>query len=372
MENIIKNVISVLCNILMKLAGIMGARGKNSLMCSMCEAYSNTSDEYVSFKKRSKYSKDMIINHEINKEIEDVCILLQGPIKKENDFTIETIKFYRELYPKCFVIVSTWNDEEKKSIDKLKEVGAMVIQSEKPQKTGLGNMNFQLISTKAGINYAEKNNIKYILKTRTDQRLGKNNFLEYLLGLIECFKIKDDYLKLGVKERIIVHQGSTGGNMFVPYFISDFLYFGTTKDIKKLFSLDLDEKSMSYKERGEWIDSLCGKTSVEEYYNKTAPEIKIIKSYIEKYSGKKVENSVKAYWDFVKNYLVCVSWDDIGLFWFKYNYQNESDIFHLYEERDNNKRYLQYNWTFQNWFNLYNEKIEYSSNIEKIKNEVSY
>ena len=161
--------------------------------------------------------------------------------------------------------------------------------------------------------------------------------------------------------------------MFIPYFISDFLYFGTTEDIKKLFSIELDEEiSMSYKERAEWIKGLSENVSVMEYYEKTAPEIKIIKTYIEKYSKRKVKNSVKDYWEFVKNYLICVSWDDIGLFWYKYNYQNESDIFHLFEERDSYDRYLQYNWTFQNWLNLYMDRISYKNEFEEIKEKNSY
>lgn len=372
-KEIIKNMINLFSTFSIKLAGVMGNRGKNSLMCSMCKSYEDSSKEFISFRKRAQFSDDMVINYNLNGDISDVCIVLQGPIKMENDFTLETVKFYKKLYPQCSIVVSTWDTENADILREIEREGATIIKNEKPKKTGLGNMNFQLVSTKAGIKFAESIGAKYVLKTRTDQRMGKYNFLEYMEGLETLFEINDDYLNLGQQQRIIVHQGSTGGNMFIPYFISDFIYFGTIKDIKKLFSIELDEKtSMTYEEREKWIESLNGTVSVMEYYEKTAPEMKIIKTYIEQYSKRKAENSVKEYWKFVKNYLICVSWDDIGLFWYKYNYQNESDIFHLFEERDTTDRYLQYNWTFQNWFNLYIGKINYKDEFEKIKEKSSY
>lgn len=372
-KDIIKNLIDLFSSCFVKAAGIMGNRGKNSLMCSICKSYENNSKEFVSFRKRAKFCDDMKINCNLSGDITDVCVILQGPLKLENNFTLETVKFYTKLYPKCSIVVSTWDTEDATVLREIEKYGATVIKNKKPQKTGLGNMNFQLVSTKAGIKFAENIGAKYVLKTRTDQRVGKYNFLEYMEGLETLFEINNDYLNLGQNQRIIVHQGSTGGNMFIPYFISDFLYFGTTEDIKKLFSIELDEKiSMSYKERAEWINGLSENVSVMEYYEKTAPEIKIIKTYIEKYSKKKVKNSVKDYWEFVKNYLICVSWDDIGLFWYKYNYQNESDIFHLFEERDTYDRYLQYNWTFQNWLNLYMDRISYKNEFEEIKEKTSY
>lgn len=372
-KDIIKNVINIYSSFSVKAAGIMGNRGKNSLMCSMSRSYEDTSKEFVSFRKRAKFCDDMKINCNLSGDISDVCVLLQGPIKLENSFTLETVKYYIKMYPKCSIVVSTWETEDAAALNELEQNGAIVLKNKKPQKTGLGNINFQLISTKAGIQFAEKIGAKYVLKTRTDQRIGKNNFLEYMESLETLFEVNNDYLNLGQKQRIIVHQGSTGGNMFIPYFISDFLYFGRTEDIKRLFSIELDEKiSMSYQERSAWIEKLSGNVSVMDYYEKTAPEIKIIKTYIEKFSNKEVNNNVRDYWEFVKNYLICISWDDIGLFWYKYNYQNESDIFHLFEERDNDDRYLQYNWTFQNWLNLYMNKVCYKKEFEDIKEKTSY
>lgn len=43
---------------------------------------------------------------------------------------------------------------------------------------------------------------------------------------------------------------------------------------------------------------------IRDYYNTTAPEIKIVKNYIKKYITENLEDTVKGYWDFVGNYLL--------------------------------------------------------------------
>lgn len=371
-KKIAKNIIDSVAKISMNISGIIGTRGKNSYTCSICKAYEETSDFFVSFRKRPKNIHNYVVDYDLMKSIKDVAIVIQGPLKKENDFTLQTVMYYKKMYPFCEVIVSTWSDEDERVIKQIQEKGAVVLLNDKPQKTGLGNVNFQLVSTKRGVQYAtEKTDKKYILKTRSDQRIVKPHFLEYFIGLLKQFPITQENCQQ--KKRILVHQGSTGGNMFIPYFVSDFLYFGDKEDISALFALELDdETSMSYQERNNWIQNLTGKVTVDEYYQLTAPEIYIIEEYIKLCTGHKPERTVKKYWEFMKDYMISVSWDDIALFWYKYNSQNESELFRLYEERDNEKRYLQYTWTFQNWLNLYSGMIEYKNEFEKIKEEISY
>lgn len=371
-KKVIKNVIDNIAKISIKVSGVIGNRGKNSYTCSICKAYEETSNFFVSFRKKPKDIKKYVVNYNITKNIKSVAIVIQGPLKKEDDFTLQTVMYYKKMYPLCDVIVSTWEDEDKRLVQRIREAGAIVILNAKPLKTGLGNVNFQLVSTKQGIDYAlKKTDKKYILKTRSDQRIVKPHFLEYFIGLLEQFPISQNEYQQN--KRILVHQGSTGGNMFIPYFISDFLYFGDKDDMAALFALKLDDKiSMSYKERSNWIQGLTGKVSVDKYYQLTAPEIYIIEEYIKFRTGKKPDRTVEKYWEFMRNYMISISWDDISLFWYKYNSQNESELFRLYEERDNERRYLQYTWTFQNWFNLYSGMIEYKKEFEKIKEELSY
>ena len=155
--------------------------------------------------------------------------------------------------------------------------------------------------------------------------------------------------------------------MFIPYFIADFLYFGMVQDIRNLFDIELDASPNRTKdERRIWLrDLLSSNPKIGDYYNSTAPEIKIVKNYIKKYITENLEDTVKGYWDFVSNYLITVSWDDIGLFWPKYDRYNESNLFRTYSKNDNTDLYLQYNWTFQNWLLLNQGIFKYNPEFEK-------
>lgn len=330
-------------------------------------SYEKKTGDYCSYRKRSGSSEDLIVHSGMLSNMSDVAIVMQGPLILENHFTLNTVKLYKRYYPECMVIVSTWKDSNRNEIDSLKTAGAEIVLNTAPNVFGLGNMNFQIVSTRGGIQCAADAGARYILKTRSDQRIYKPHMLEYFKALIEQFPIKKKAESAKQKERIIAVQTTVGGGMFIPYFIADFLYFGTVQDIRNLFDIELDTSPNRTKdERRIWLrDLLSSNPRIRDYYNATAPEIKIVKNYIKKYITENLEDTVKGYWDFVGNYLITVSWDDIGLFWPKYDRYNESNLFRTYSENDNTDLYLQYNWTFQNWLLVNQGIFKYKPEFEK-------
>lgn len=337
------------------------------LIRDCCMSYEKQTGDYCSYRKRSGSSEDLIVHSGILSNMSDVAIVMQGPLILENHFTLNTVKLYKRYYPECMVIVSTWKDSNRNEIDSLKTAGAEIVLNTAPNVFGLGNMNFQIVSTRGGIQCAADAGARYILKTRSDQRIYKPHMLEYFKALIEQFPIKKKTESAKQKERIIAVQTTVGGGMFIPYFIADFLYFGTVQDIRNLFDIELDMSPNRTKdERRIWLrDLLSSNPRIRDYYNATAPEIKIVKNYIKKYITENLEDTVKGYWDFVGNYLITVSWDDIGLFWPKYDRYNESNLFRTYSENDNTDLYLQYNWTFQNWLLVNQGIFKYKPEFEK-------
>lgn len=337
------------------------------LIRDCCMSYEKQTGDYCSYRKRSGSSEDLIVHSGMLSNMSDVAIVMQGPLILENHFTLNTVKLYKRYYPECMVIVSTWKDSNRNEIDSLKTAGAEIVLNTAPNVFGLGNMNFQIVSTRGGIQYAADAGARYILKTRSDQRIYKPHMLEYFKALIEQFPIKKKTESARQKERIIAVQTTVGGGMFIPYFIADFLYFGTVQDIRNLFDIELDTSPNRTKdERRIWLrDLLSSNPRIRDYYNTTAPEIKIVKNYIKKYITENLEDTVKGYWDFVGNYLITVSWDDIGLFWPKYDRYNESNLFRTYSENDNTDLYLQYNWTFQNWLLVNQGIFKYKPEYEK-------
>lgn len=337
------------------------------LLRDCCKSYEKQTGDFCSYKQRSGMGGDLIVCSELLSRFSDTAIIIQGPLMLENHFTLNTVEMYKRYYPECKIIVSTWKDSDKNEIEKLRAHGVEIVLNQSPVCFGLGNMNFQIVSTKGGIERAKELGVSYILKTRSDQRIYKPHMLEYFKALVEEYPVGDNSGKSSQSKRIIALQTTVGGAMFIPFFIADFMYFGTTKDINNLFSIELDMSPNKTKdERRVWLRELLSRNiKISEYYEATAPEIKIMKNYARKYVDSQYKGDIKSYWDFVKDYLITLSWDDIGMFWPKYDRYNESNLFKTYCKNDNTDLYLQYNWTFQNWLLLKQGIYKYKPEFEE-------
>lgn len=341
--------------------------GKNKakadyLMKLCCSSYEKVTGDYCSYRLRLGVPDVMTVNENLLNDYSNIAIIMQGPLILENHFTLNTLKFYRKIYPKCKIIVSTWDNENSEEVTRIEEIGVIVLRNTRPINTGLGNMNFQILSTRNGIKKAEELGVQYILKTRTDQRINKCNVLDFFESLTETFPVLENKKQ---KKRIIAFQGTVGGTMFVPYFIADFLYYGHIDDLKQLFAIPLDDMNLSKDDRLKWLQEIKRKNpTIQEYYNLTAPEIMIMKNYVKTYISSNYKDTVEDYWKFVRDYLVTVSWDDIGLFWPKYNRYDESTFFRIVSRKDNRYNYYQYTWTFNNWLMLYTDKLQYKLKFE--------
>lgn len=173
-------------------------------------------------------------------EISDVVIVIQGPLKREDDFTLETIKLYKKYYPKTPIIVSTWDTEPESDMERIKAVcgeSGVVIS---PFWSGGCSHNYQRASALAGVKKAQENGCRFILKTRTDQRIYAPNVLSFLVKLWNDFPLN---IKCAAKGRLITCGMSTFSNRL--YNISDMFVFGRTEDIVRYFSCLEDKRDFS-------------------------------------------------------------------------------------------------------------------------------
>ncbi len=364
MEKIFKNIVRKINNLTIKIFNHISKSYGNFYIKSICESLEKNSDYFYSYIVRAK-NANKIMTYPLNTKKEPkIAIILQGPIHREYNYTIETIKLYKKSYSNAVIIVSTWDDIDKVDLDKIKDLNVEVVTSDKPKFTGIGNINFQIRSTKAGLEKAKELGCDYAIKTRTDQRYEKNNLIEFLFSLKDEFKIGNDFEYLKQKERIIVAQGTSKSNMFIPYFISDFFYFGTVDDLIKLFDYDEMMVSETKADRQKIGNELKHRQSIMEYIEGRAPEIMIIKNYISEKGKRKIENSVKDYWKFVKSNLITLSHDEVGFFWAKYErrFMENNCNFKYF---DDGKLESRYTWNFSNWLSLYKGYIEYDSKYEE-------
>ena len=333
--------------------------------------YEKKMNTYLTIRTTPKRSEQFYYS-ELNSRIQDeLAIIIQGGLYAKDNFTVETCKVYRKSFKNAKIIVSTWENEDTEIINELKELGVFVIQSKKPKFTGIGNINLQVKSTYEGLKYAKKIKAKYVLKTRTDQRLQKNNLYEYFISLLEKFPVvKDGVLKLPQTQRIIVLQSPVAASMFMPLHVSDFLYFGRIEDVTRIFEIDEEKISETKEERFEREKKLINENSAMEFHHLEAPEVKLMETYILNYQKDlKPEEllSVYNFWNLLKEDLLVVSYNDVGFLWGKDGrYYNENELLHNYDLGDSDLTRKKYVLDFSNWLSIYCGVLEYSKEYEKI------
>lgn len=334
-------------------------------MDSVTESIDDMGTYYLSYNTRPKFTDEMKILNLVNRNCySDVAIVMQGPLLVEDDFTYETLKLYKRQYPGILIIVSTWKGSDEVTVEKIRKLGVEVLLNDPPRYSGPANFNNQLKSTKAGIQCAEERNKYFILKTRTDQRLYRDNVITFLLSLTEKFPSNVD----GQNRRLIA-LSTTNGGMFMPFFISDMLWFGTLEELKKMTSITEDLRSKEeYQALFKDVSFLTKKYFAD---NDVTPECRFFKHYAKvlgRYDGCTVQN----YWEFVKGALIILSVHDIGLYWPKYR----TNV-HMQSERDGSFKIWQQdgewfhcNFDFASWHALAMGNIQYKKEYEDYANYV--
>lgn len=186
-------------------------------------------EDFFTYWVRPKASADCIPAKSLAQE-PDCAIVVQGGLVLDDHFTLETVKLYKKLFPKSPVILSSWKGEDRKELAAARRAGAKVCLSVHPENPGPNNENRQRISSMAGIRAAQKMGCRYVLKTRTDQRMYAADILTFFKELLEEFPV---CIRTKAEKRIVSSSLSTFDNRL--YNISDMLVFGTVKDMKKYF-----------------------------------------------------------------------------------------------------------------------------------------
>ena len=162
------------------------------------------------------------------------AIVIQGPIRHEDNFTLESVKLYRRHYPSATIILSTWEGEDITAFQSLKDARFKILLNVPPPLLAPGNLNYQIVSTKAGVDEAHKLGFLYVIKSRTDQRIYSINLIRYLQNLTDYFPVLDTNRQ---KQRILGTAAAT--SKIRLYQFSDIFMFGTVSDMRTYWSADL-------------------------------------------------------------------------------------------------------------------------------------
>ncbi len=281
--------------------------------------------QIITFHLRPRFSNDLHIKSS-GMESRKSGILMQGPIDHKDNFTIETIKIYKKLYPEVPLVLSTWEDEDATSIDQIKGFGINVITSKKPEFKSLKNsswknVDLQMISVKEGIKAISKYDIDYCFKTRTDQRFYKPELFSFFFNLIDSYPVIDDSIQ---NKRIISSSFAT--SKYRVYGLTDMMMFAEINDFKRYWNAENYSTGIQKfrSSDDEPIPPIISQTLV-------GAEVYLMSSYL-KEIGLKLNWSLDSYWEILGKYFLITDSNSLDMYWNKYNRESEYKYGRTYEQ----------------------------------------
>lgn len=236
----------------------------------------------------------------------NIGILIQGPFISDDNFTIETIKLYKKLFSSCKIVLSTWGDENLKLINEARNLNIEVVLNDKPKYAGLSNINFQIVSTSAGIKKLEDLKCTYILKSRTDQRIYSNNAINFCYESIKNFPLKNIFNQ---ESRIVSFNLNTF--KYRLYGLSDMINFGHIHDLKKYWCIELDNRNAA---------DLVNPTTMLEFAKQRYAEVYFVTSFLRNIK-REIKWTLEDSWQVISEHFIVLDTSAIDLLWKKYTHK---------------------------------------------------
>lgn len=155
-------------------------------------------------------------------------IVIQGP----TNYCREIIECYENI-PN--VVFSTWDDEPQENIEYIKSKGIDIIQSSKPTFGGYLNINFQTLSTFAGLEYLESKGVTEVLKIRGDL---KPNNVKLLLDILKNKPLSFLAICKPNVRPLYYELEYTHTSFDFPV---DLFMYGSIDNLKKCFNFQIDD-----------------------------------------------------------------------------------------------------------------------------------
>ena len=156
-------------------------------------------------------------------------IIIQGP----TNYYKEVADHYSQ-YPN--VVWATWNDEPSTNIEYIVSKGIEVILIEKPTFPGYMNINMQLASSYAGVNYLHEKGITETLKVRSDTIISNlPDLMKELKGRqLSFLAICKEGIRKDLAYDLVYYHTSHD-------YPSDNVIYGKTEDLLLMFDFQIDE-----------------------------------------------------------------------------------------------------------------------------------
>ena len=316
-------------------------QGDHELLKELIEVAEENKKVFATYHSRPMNSSSVGTQSDKVADQKQLAIVIQGPITRENDFTLETVKIYKKHFSDAFIILSTWEDELPVIIKQFEELGVSVLLNKKPDYAGISNINFQIVSSRNGIRKAREFGAEYVLKTRTDQRIYAPNVADYLYNITEVFPVREGYSQ---KKRIVGMSLNTF--KYRMYGLSDMLIYGHIDDMILYWDVSLDQRVFNAEEIEE------SGSSLRKFAMWRICEVYLATEFLIK-AGRKLGWSIEDSWEAFADHFCIIDKEQLDIFWMKpyrleYRWLSYTGMVKFQEI------------TFREWLNIY-------SNLDSIK-----
>jgi hypothetical protein len=237
-----------------------------------------------------------------------IALVIQGPILEADDFTLQTVRYYRRVCPDMTVILSTWEDGPADAIHQCREAGAEVVLSPMPPIRGRANVNCQTTSTRAGIQRAGELGAQFVAKTRSDHRLYGVHCLYGLPGMLAAFPIKADS---GQAARLVISTFHTF--KYSPLAACDQFMFGALADMRTFWSPPSDPCTRTRHE----IDREARSQTTIEGGGRESPERYLMAQFLRN-MNEYPPFTILAWWQVIADRFMVIEWAQLDVYWQKY------------------------------------------------------
>lgn len=236
----------------------------------------------------------------------ETAIVIQGPIELRSNFTLETIRHYRQAFPSSPLFVSTWDSEPVDVLQVLRDPNVHIVLSADISDPGPSNVNRQITTTMAGIKAAGAVSARWVWKTRTDQRAYSPFAVPLLQEVIRAFPPSESCPP--VEGRLLVPSHNTFRNRL--YGASDQMQYGCVADLERYWSGEIQAT-----ETGTERPPSSGVTARDQ--TPGSPETLLNSRYLSR-SGWNLRNTIQDSVRALASVYCVVDASSIDLFWPKY------------------------------------------------------
>jgi len=303
---------------------------EHSWFTRLLKTFENRRKKFVAFLSRPQFSAEYGLYPDAVKKQPKTAVVIQGPLVSEKDFTLETVKIYKQIFPQSEIIVSVWGSENAELVSKIKKCGVTIVQTTPPEYSGQQHINFQIAGSVAGIKKAQELGAEYVFKTRSDQRIYEANALEFCLNLIKTFPITH------AKQNKRIVGVSLDTFKYRLYAVSDMCMFGHIDDMLLYWGPKLDDRPKITSEP----------KTMKEFANVRICETYLTTEFL-KSIGETLDWTLQDSWRKYADHFVIVDQTALGLYWFKYA-KHKAVRFEQYSDVKNTQEL-----TFVEWLNMY-------------------